>query len=62
MSGNSKVLVVVLPRSDGFHTRNDAHLAEIAKRAVEKALEEGPLRGDFQVLITATDKTQEVQQ
>lgn len=39
MTSNTYVLVVELPKSDGFHTRDDLHLAKIAQDQTETALD-----------------------
>lgn len=39
MTSNAHVIVVELPKSDGFHTRDDLHLAKIAQDQIETALD-----------------------
>lgn len=40
MSGNAYRIVVELPKSDGFHTKGDRHLAEIVDRRLRVHLSE----------------------
>lgn len=42
MSGNAYRVVVELPKSDRFHSRDDAHLAQIVTDAVQYALRDRP--------------------
>jgi hypothetical protein len=45
MSENRFELVVDLPKSDGFHTQGDLHLAEIVKARMQKFLDGDPAFG-----------------
>jgi hypothetical protein len=40
MSGNRYQIVIDLPKSDGFHTQGDLHLAEIVKRRIQDFLDD----------------------
>lgn len=40
MTGNPYVIVIELPKSDGFHTKGDRHLADTVQRRVQAFLDE----------------------
>jgi len=53
---NTFVLVVDLPKSDNFHTRDDLHLAKIARDKVKEALSGVFHSGEAWVLIDEKDQ------
>jgi hypothetical protein len=61
MSGNEFEIVIRLPKSDGFHSRSDRHLAEIVQRRVADFLTENPpqWRGPAEVEIRKPEERQD---
>ena len=57
MSGNEYEVVIRLPKSDRFHSKDDLHLAEIVRGRVETLLRTNPpqWRGPAEVEIRRVD-------
>jgi hypothetical protein len=54
---NAHVIVVTLPKSDRFHTRDDLHLAKIAQDRIEDALS-GAFTNSDQCVVRIAGKQQ----